>query len=406
MAAHKGVATARVRKRLYTLLEHGPIGSPAGRAINRALVIVIIVSLLATIIETIPDYGARHAQLFRAIELVSFWIFATEFLLRAWTSVEHAPAKTLSPARARLQYLTSPFGLIDAATLVPFLLSFFVPGDLKLLVMLRALRFLKLTRYSPAIQSLFNALRSERRALAGCFVLIAGATLFAAALMHIVEADAQPDKFGTLPEAMWWAIVTLGTVGYGDAVPITAAGRLLASATIFMGVIMVALPIGIIATAFASEIHKRDFVVTWGLVARVPLFRELSASEVADIMRLLHAQQVTAGTVITRKGEQAHSMYLIADGEVEIRLQGRDVRLGAGHFFGEIALLGHRHRSATVTATEATSLLVLEARDLETLMENNPRIAERIQDVVSKRVGVPLSQDGDITREEIQDERG
>jgi hypothetical protein len=136
--------------------------------------------------------------------------------------------------------------------------------------------------------------------------------------MHVIERGAQPDKFGTIPDAMWWAIVTLGTIGYGDVVPVTALGRIVASITIFVGLIMIALPIGIIATAFAEEIHRRDFVVTWGMVARVPLFAELEATEIADIMRLLHAQQVEAGDVITRRGELAHSMYFIADGEVEI----------------------------------------------------------------------------------------
>src|SRR5262249_7326170 len=146
-------------------------------------------------------------------------------------------------------------------------------------------------------------LYNERRALFGCFVILLGATLVAASIMHVIEGHAQPDKFGTIPDAMWWAIVTLGTIGYGDVVPVTAFGRVVASITIFAGLIMVALPIGIVATAFADEVHRRDFVVTWGMVARVPLFADLQATEIADIMRLLHAQQVEPGDVIVRRGE-------------------------------------------------------------------------------------------------------
>lgn len=405
MPGRKKIEISNLREWTYALMEQGPIGNPASRAINRSLVLVIVASVLTTILATVPAYQQSYGSVLQTIELAAFAVFAAEFSIRIWISAEHAPVKGLGPLKARLRYIASPFGLIDAATLLPFLLSFAFPADLKLVVLLRTVRLLKMTRYSPAMRSVLNALQSERRALVGCFVLIAIATILAAAVMHMAEADAQPDKFGTLPDSMWWAIVTLGTVGYGDAVPITAAGRLIASATVFVGVLMVALPIGIVATAFASEIHKRDFVVTWGLVARVPLFRELSASEIADIMRLLHAQQVAAGTIITRKGEQAHSMYLVAAGEVEIRLPGKDIKLGSGHFFGEIALLGHRHRSATVMATQATSLLVLEAHDLETLMENNPRIAERIQDVVRTRMGAPQAREegGDIAKEELQD---
>ena len=128
------------------------------------------------------------------------------------------------------------------------------------------------------MRSLLDALYSERRALFGCFVILCGATLIAAGLMHLAESAAQPEKFGTIPDAMWWAIVTLGTVGYGDAVPITAVGRLIGGLTIFAGLLMVALPVGIVATAFANEVHRRDFVVTWGLVARIPLFSQLSAT--------------------------------------------------------------------------------------------------------------------------------
>src|SRR4029077_4910668 len=187
-------------------------------------------------------------------------------------------------------------------------------------------RFLKVARYSPAMRSLLDALYSERRALFGCFVILLGATLVTASVMHVIEGHAQPDKFGTIPDAMWWAIVTLGTIGYGDVVPVTVLGRIVASVTVFVGWMMVALPIGIVATAFADEIHRRDFVVTWGMVARVPLFAELRASEIADIMRLLRAQQVEPGAIIARRGEPAHSMYFVAAGEVEIVLKERHIR--------------------------------------------------------------------------------
>jgi voltage-gated potassium channel len=201
---------------------------------------------------------------------------------------------------------------------------------------------------------------------------------------------------------MWWAIVTLRTIGYGDVVPVTALGRVVASVTIFLGLIMVALPIGIVATAFAEEIHRRDFVVTWGMVARVPLFAELQATDIADIMRLLRAQQVEAGDVIARRGEPAHSMYFIAAGEVEIELKHERVRLGAGHFFGEIAALRRTRRSATVTAVMRTSLFVLDAHDLHVLMDREPRIAERIHEVARTRLGGEVvTPKGDLVAEEL-----
>jgi voltage-gated potassium channel len=252
-------------------------------------------------------------------------------------------------------------------------------------------RFFKLTRYSPAMRSLLDSLYAERRALVGCFVILVGTALVAAALMHLAEHAAQPDKFGTLPDAMWWAIVTLGTIGYGDVVPITPLGRLLAGVTIFAGLLMVAMPVGIIASSFANEVHRRDFIITWGMLARIPLFSDLSAAQIADIMKYLHARKLEAGVVIARRGEPAHSMYVIADGEVEIKLPHERVRLTSGHFFGEIAALRRTHRSATATAVAPTRLLVLDAADLHMLMDREPEIATRVYAAARKRLGKDIS---------------
>jgi voltage-gated potassium channel len=201
---------------------------------------------------------------------------------------------------------------------------------------------------------------------------------------------------------MWWAIGTLSTVGFGDVVPITFAGKLVAAGTVVMGLIMMALPVGIVATAFANEVHRRDFVVTWGMVARVPLFSGLSAIEIADIMDMLRAEQVEGGGVIARRGEPAHSMYFVADGEVEIELPQQRTRLGTGHFFGEIAALRRARRSATVTALRRTSLLVLDAHDLHALMERQPRIAERIREVARSRLA-SVGAKGDLLAEELDE---
>jgi voltage-gated potassium channel len=211
--------------------------------------------------------------------------------------------------------------------------------------------------------------------------------MIAASIMYLVEREAQPDKFGTIPDAMWWAIVTLGTVGYGDVVPITVPGKLVAGVTILFGLMMVALPVGIIASAFANEIRRRDFVVTWSMLARFPLFAELNAIEIGDIMRLLKAQTFNTGDVIIRKGEEGHSMYFIAAGEVEIELPKDRVRLGAGKFFGEVAVLKRSKRSATAIALSRTNLLILEAHDLHALMERDSRIAEHVRAAVRERGG-------------------
>jgi voltage-gated potassium channel len=392
-----------LRRRVYLALDQGPAGDGIGVVIDRILVVLIVINLVAVALESVPDLGARYQFVFELIEYISLAVFTLEYGLRLWCAVEHGPDRHLSPTRARLKYAFSPAGLVDFAAVLPFWFALVLPADFRFVLVFRMVRFFKIARYSPAMRSLLDVLYRERRALFGCLVITLGISLVAAALMHLAEGKVQPDKLGTIPDALWWAIVTVGTIGYGDVVPVTALGKLIATGTIFLGLIMMALPIGIIATAFSEQIHRRDFIVTWGMIARVPLFAELDAAEIADVMQILRAQLAETGQIIVREGDAAHSMYFIAAGEVEIALKNERLRLGVGQFFGEVAVLRRVRRSATVTALTRTSLLVLDAQDLHALMQRDPRIATRIKDVVEKRVGRDAaSHKGDIVEAEIK----
>lgn len=392
-----------LRRRTYLVLEQGPVGDRASVLVDRLLVTLILVNLTAVVLESVPEYGARYAVLFAFVEYLSLFVFTIEYGLRLWVAVEHGPYNHLSAMRARLKYALSPGGIVDLIAVLPFWLDLISPVDLRAVLVFRMVRFFKIARYSPAMRSLIDVLYRERRALFGCLIITLGAALVSATLMHLAEGKVQPEKLGTIPDALWWAIVTLGTIGYGDVVPLTPLGKLIATGTIFLGLIMIALPVGIIATAFADQIHRRDFIVTWGMIARVPLFAELDAQEISNIMELLRAQMVETGEVIVRAGDAAHSMYFIATGEVEIVLPKERVRLGAGQFFGEVAVLRRSRRSATVTALSRTNLLVLDAQDLHALMRRDPRIAQHVKDVVAKRVGHDvMSPRGDIVVEEIK----
>ena len=384
-----------MRRRLYLIMDQSAGIGDVAALVNGVLIGTIVVTLAATVVQSVPAAAAAYGKIFEAIEFSATAIFSLEYALRLWVAAEHPPWRRLGTSRAALRWSLSPAGLIDLAAVLPFWFSFVVAADVRVVLVLRLIRFFKLGRYSPAMRSLLEALYSERRALFGCFVILFGATLTAAALIHLVEGTVQPAKFGTIPDAMWWAIVTLGTVGYGDAVPMTAIGRVIAGLTIFAGLLMVALPVGIVATAFANEVHKRDFVVTWGLVARIPLFGELSATQIADVMKLLRAQKIEKGTIVARRGEPAHSMYLIVDGEVEIKLRHQHVRLGAGQFFGEVAVLQQSRRSATVVALRSTRLLALDSSDLHGLMDREPQIASRIREAAQERLGGGLGREGD-----------
>jgi len=176
----------------------------------------------------------------------------------------------------------------------------------------------------------------------------------AAGVMYALEREAQPEVFGSITKNPWWAIVTMGTVGYGDMVPITPAGKLFASLVMLIGIAMFAVPAGIMATGFSAEIRKRNFVVNWQMVARVPLFKGLDAVRIADIARLLKPEVVPEDYVIVRRGEPAQAMFFIVEGNVEIDVVSTPIRLGKGQYFGEIGLLRDTVRTATVTAISET----------------------------------------------------
>jgi len=384
-----------LRDRFYELLEHDHLPYSVGSRFVRLIVAIIIIDVLAMVLASVPEFDTRFGWLFTLIKIGAVVVFGLEYLARLWSVVGHSPRKT-SPAQERIEYAVSSLGIIDLLAFLPATIAL-LAGSRSTLALLGVLPFFKLVRYSPAMRSLLAALHAERRTLFGCLVILAGAVLVFASLLYAIEHDAQPDKLGTIPQAMWWAIVTLGTVGYGDVVPITPLGKLVSVFAIIGGLTMIALPVAIISTAFADEVRRRDFVVTWGMLARVPLFSHLSATEIADIMRLLRAQTIETGEVLVRRGDIASSMYFITLGEVEIDLPNRRVRLSDGTFFGEIALLHRTNRSGTVTAMRKTRLLALDAQDFHALLERMPTLAAHVRKTAKAR----LADSGDLAIAEL-----
>ncbi len=390
-----------LRERLYQLLEHDHLPHSAGSRLARLIVAIVVADVLAMILISVPEIDARYGRALTVVDSAALVIFTLEYMARLWGVVADAPRRGLSPLRLQLEYFSSSLGIIDLLAFLPTWIALF-SGDRATMVLCGMLPFLKLVRYSPGMRSLLAALQAERRALFGCLVILVGAVLLFASLLYGIEHDVQPEKFGNIPAAMWWAIVTLGTVGYGDVVPATALGKLVSVFAIVGGLVMIALPVAIVARAFADEVHRRDFVVTWSMLARVPLFSHLGAVEISDIMRLLRAQTVETNEILVRRGEPATSMYFITAGEVEIELPAQRVRLAEGAFFGEIALLRRADRSGTVTAIRKTRLLVLDAQDCHALIARVPALAAHIEQTAKARLAdTPDSQKGDIAAEEI-----
>ena len=372
------------RQRAFEILEHGRRRDFVSRIVDWILVALILANVAATIAQTLPDIEGVYGEDLQLFDQLCVLVFASEYLARMWVAPEHPLLQKLSAARARLSFAATPMMIIDALALVPLVLELLFPG-VPSVRLSRLIRFLKLARYSPALATIGRVLAAERRALLACVIIISGVMLAAAAAMHAVEGELQPGRLGDMSKAMWWSAAMLAKIGGGELTPITALGRMIAAITVMLGIFCFALPVAIIGRGFYEEIRRRDFVVTFGMVAHVPLFARLDAASISDLVGILKARTVHAGTVIIRKGEPGDALYLIASGRVDVDAEGGKVQLEEGDFFGEIALLTRERRTATVTAIKSTDLLVLDCDDFHRFVDRNPEIGAQVRAVAQGR---------------------
>lgn len=379
--------TEIAKQRLYDILERGRPEEPIGRIVDWMLIVLIVANVGAAVAGTVEPLYELHKDAFWIFEIFSVAIFTVEYLCRLWVSTEHLALSGHGPIKARLRFFCSPFALIDLLAILPFYVALFVPAaDLRFLRLFRLLRLLKLARYSPALATLWQVLVNERRALAAALLILVVLLITASTAIYHAERGAQPESFGSIPATMWRAVATLTTVGYGDVVPVTGLGRAIGGLVMISGLAMFALPLGIIASGFATEIQRRDFVVTWGMVARVPMFAKLDALSVSRVTNLLRARAVPPETTIFRRGDPPVAMYFIASGEVEVDLNPERLRLSNGDFFGEIALLRGTPRSATIRTVTQCRLLVLDKEDFKDLLESDAELRQAIVEVAEDRL--------------------
>jgi voltage-gated potassium channel len=246
----------KIRLRLAVLLEPKADQSFMGKFIDSALIVLILLNVIAVIMATVAEFEQQYGQLFETFNIFSVVVFTLEYALRVWTSVELNSTDS-SPTKIRLAYIFSPMALIDLAVILPFYIGLFFTLDLRILRVLRLLRIFKLGRYSAAMQMLTQAFRQEYKVLLAAFSILLIMMVLAASGIYLIEHEVQPDYFGSIPAAMWWAMTTLTTVGYGDVVPITALGKFFGGTITLLGMGMVALPAGILASSFSEQAHQK-----------------------------------------------------------------------------------------------------------------------------------------------------
>ncbi len=372
----------RARRLVHHALEAGFGHSLTGTFVSGFVISLAMANVLACAAWSVPDIRAAYGPWISAFDVVSALIFGGEYLLRLWSCTELPFFAQGAPWRERLRYAAQPMQVVDLLSFVPTMVGLLTGISMWAAMMLR---FLKIARYSPALHTLGRVIAAERGALFGALVIMSGLVMFAATVMYFIERHVQPVTFGSIPAAAWWSVVTLATIGYGDAVPITPLGKLFAGVMVIAGIAAFALPFGIIATGFGREATRRDFLVSWLLVARVPLFGGLDAAAVSQIITLLHSRTFETGDVIVRRGMPGDSMFFLVSGDVIVETETGEVLLKEGDFFGEMALLEHRPRSSTVRASTRVRALVLDREDLERLARRHPAIMARIREVAASR---------------------
>ncbi|MBL6783250.1 MAG: ion transporter [Alphaproteobacteria bacterium] len=297
--------------RMLQILERGSKDDKTSRIVDRLLGLLIILNVGAICLESVDAIGDAYGQGFFIFEMVSVFIFGIEYLLRIWASGANETCGYKTVLGRRLNYMFSFTGLIDLVAILPSILPLIMGQvDLRWLRTLRLIRLFKISHYSSALEDLISAIRSELGSFGAACYLFLIALFMSSAMMYIVEHQAQPDKFSSIPQTMWWSLITLTTVGYGDVSPITPLGQVIGAFTAIMGVCVVALLTGIVASAFSNQMSQRKAIIE-AEIASALSDGVLSDDELVKIEQLrkeFHLSEQHVNALIKILREQDHLM--------------------------------------------------------------------------------------------------
>lgn len=243
-----------LKRKLYNILDNYNYNNWFGKIDNTFLSILIVLDITSFILETSPTLARDYHLLFRAIAIFSTAVFTLEYGLRLWLCT--VDSRFRHPFWGRVRYALTPMAIVDFLSIFPFYLLLFFHNFafLNTLRLFRLTRILKIGRYSESVRSLFKVVIGKKGELLITFSIIFFLLIIASSLMFFVEHQAQPETFSSIPAAMWWGVVTLTTVGYGDIYPVTIFGKCLGAILAFFGIGVFVLPAGIIASGFAEEV--------------------------------------------------------------------------------------------------------------------------------------------------------
>ena len=255
--SHQPNEKISLRVKAYQLLESDTESNITAKVVTWLLIILIISNVAATIVASEAEYFALYKGSFILFEKISLTIFCIEYLLRVWCCVEAKKYQDHSKLKSRINYILTPMALIDLIAVLPFVIAMFFSIDLRTLRLIRVLRLLKLTHYFKGLNIFISVIAKESKSITAAVVMMTFLIIIAASLMHSIEGRIQPESFGSIIQSLWWAVVTMTTVGYGDVVPVTITGKIISTFIMLIGVGLVALPAGMLAARFGEELRER-----------------------------------------------------------------------------------------------------------------------------------------------------
>ena len=246
-----------LRRRVNALLDHDLPPSRASRAVGLIIGALIVINVGSVILESVEPIRVGYEPILWWIEQIATVVFAAEYLLRLWSAVDRVNDRFRHPLWGRLAYASRFFSIIDLVAILPGILGVLGAGDLRVLRLMRLLRMLKLSRHSTTFSLLWSVFREEASAIGAVLFILLLTLIMSGSLMYMIEGEAQPTVFSSIPAAMWWAIETLTTVGYGDVVPVTPLGRIVGGLVSIVGIGTLALFSGILTVSFMEQLRLR-----------------------------------------------------------------------------------------------------------------------------------------------------
>ena len=316
---------AKTKNKVANILGLGPKHDKLAEYLDIFIEILVLLNVAAVILESFESIYLSYKLEFDLFEIFTVCVFTTEFVLRLWVSDIKYPHKYRWQAYKK--FLLSPNAFIDILAILPFFIPFLIDIDLRhlrIFRLMRLLRVFKLTKYSQSLKQIGKIMSEKKQELMATLLLTFSVLVISSSLMYYVEREVQPEAFKNILYSFWWGIATLTTVGYGDIYPMTGLGKILGAVVALMGVLIVAIPTGIISSSFVQKMEENNYKKRMNSI-RSKLKEAFYKKYVPEIACKVRRGQLSVDAVKVNLELAEEDIYKIAEGRNEFRFRYKKV---------------------------------------------------------------------------------